>query len=169
VKSFDTDPQTNFGSRSHFGTARELIVERSFQTGAREVNILGILFPRSGPTRRKSQPVAKSRMCSRDKHSRNKIMSAHPTDEFGAAYPSSGAGRARVCLSYPLHTAGAKTLATRSLAPSGLCLMPLCASDPLQGANNLGISRSARMGGNGWRSRQLPKPDELAVRTYPMF
>ena len=35
VKSFDTDPQTDFGSRSHFGTARELIVDRSFPTGAR--------------------------------------------------------------------------------------------------------------------------------------
>ncbi len=63
VNSFDRDPRTDLGSRSHFGTAWELIVERSFSTSARGMNILGILLSRSGPTRRKSQTVAKSRVC----------------------------------------------------------------------------------------------------------
>jgi hypothetical protein len=73
LKSFDRDPQIDLGSRSHFGTARDSLL--SAPPDWREgVKILGILFSRAGPTCRKSQPVTKSRMCNRDKHSRNKIM-----------------------------------------------------------------------------------------------
>ena len=65
VKSFDRDPQIDFGSRSPFGTARESLLSAlsDWREGAR---ILGIPFSRSGPMRRKSQPVAESSMCNRD-------------------------------------------------------------------------------------------------------
>ncbi len=73
----------DFGSRSHFGTARDSLLS-AFPDWREGVKILGILFSRSGHAPQVSA-CCKSCMC-KDKHSRNRIMSAHPSGEFSAAY-----------------------------------------------------------------------------------
>ena len=97
------------------------------------VNLLGILFSRSGPTRLEFQLVAKSPIAAADKHSRNKIMAAHSSGEFGAAYrhlrepgePGFISGNPR---------AGPARDAGQSISGSARpFVMSLSASDPIEG------------------------------------
>ena len=60
------------------------------------MKILGFLFSRSGPTRRKSQPVAKSRRCNR----------GQTFSEYNHVYPSERRVRRRVPPSYGARSAG---------------------------------------------------------------
>ena len=115
-------------------------------TTGNELSVNGNLSPISV-----SQPRG-SLHATGDKHSRNKILSAHPMGEFGAAYRRREPGETGIHFQVTSCEPGDEMLANRSLARSGLFLRSLCARDPIQGGKQ---SRNLICPGSGTR----PTPD----------
>ena len=120
-------------------------------------------------------------MCNRRQHSRNKIVSAHPSGEFGATHRHLRAPGEPGGSQVTPHGNRHEMLSNRSLARSGLFLMPLCANDPVQrgkhsrnlicqgsGAEPTGSSGSlARESGRGAALSRITGPPLRSLRLFP--